>query len=460
MQKIKKDRLKLAAKYIDSWLNVNYRDSRLPGIVAAIQHDGELVLNRAYGYADAVNKVKLTPDHVFRIASHSKTFTATAIFQLYEAGKLRLDDTISSHLGWFTSRGDEDVAKITIRHFLNHTSGLISNGLDTGYWRLERSFPSQAELKDFAKSSKMHVLKTGEHFKYSNYAYAYLGMIIEAVSGMTYEDYVTENIIDRLGLADTYPELSAAAEKKLAKGHTSILFNSERELVDHADTMGMSAATGFCSTASDLCKYFAAHCYGDDSLISDMSKREMQHGYWPAGSAKESYGLGMGVHHHSSENTLAGHSGGFPGFVTDSLFEPEQELIVSALTNAWDGPAGFVVGQIINIIDYFNTHEGKIENAQKYEGRFCTSQDLTDIVSVNGKLIISNPRFWGDFENAQALEFVDKNTLRIEKRDSYNPSGEEVIYDFDPSGRIKSIVAAGTKMLPEADYLKSSEPGA
>ena len=82
MQKIKKDRLKLAAKYIDSWLDFNYRDSRLPGISVAIQHGDDLVLSRAYGYADSVSKTKLTTDHVFRIASHSKTFTATAIFQL------------------------------------------------------------------------------------------------------------------------------------------------------------------------------------------------------------------------------------------------------------------------------------------------------------------------------------------------------------------------------------------
>ncbi len=457
MQKIKRDRLKLATKYIDGWLDLNYRDSCLPGIAVAIQHGNGIVLDHSYGYADTANKTRLAPNHVFRIASQSKTFTATAIFQLYEAGKLRLDDPISSHLNWFASQKDKEVEKITIRHFLNNTSGLTRSGLDASYWQLDRSFPSQAELKDFVKSPKLHVLKTNENFKYSNYAYSYLGMVIEAASGMTYEDYVTENIIDRLGLADTYPELSPEAEKKLAKGHTPILFNSERKLVDHVNTMGMSAAAGFCSTASDLCKYFSAHCYDNNSLISDMSRREMQHGYWPTGSNGESYGLGLAVYHHN-KNTLFGHGGGFPGFITSTRFEPKQKLIVSVLTNAWDGPASFIAQQIVNIIDYFNTNEGRIKDAQKYEGRFFALWDLMDIINVNGKLIASGPRDWGDFGdgNSEVLEFVNKNTLKIKKRDSYGSPGEEIIYNFDPSGKVKSIIVAGTKMLLEKDYVKRS----
>ena len=164
MQKIRKDRLKAAVKYIAGWLDVNYRDSRLPGFVVAIQHGDELVFNQAYGYADQVNKVAMQPEHVFRIASHSKTFTATAIFQLYEAGKLRLDDKISTYLEWFASKKDREVASITIRHFLNHASGLIRDRVNSSFWQLERNFPDQAELREFAQNARLHILKTNQHF--------------------------------------------------------------------------------------------------------------------------------------------------------------------------------------------------------------------------------------------------------------------------------------------------------
>jgi len=458
MQKIKNDRLKLAIKYIDGWLDFNYRDSRLPGLVVAVQHGDNLILNKAHGYADMVNKIKLKPSHAFRIASHSKTFTATAIFQLHEAGKLRLDDKISTHLEWFKSDKDKEVENITIRHFLNHTSGLIRDGVDSNYWQLDRDFPSAEELKEFVKNSKLHTLKANENFKYSNFAYSYLGQVIEAVSGMTYAEYVSKNIIEKLGLTDTYPELSAEAEEKLAKGHTPILFNSERTLVSHVDTQGMIAATGFCSTASDLCKYFSAHCLGNTSLLSDMSKREMQHGYWSAERNEESYGLGMEVYHHN-KNTLYGHGGGFPGFITNTRFEPEQKLVISVMTNAWDGPASLIAKRIVNIIDYFNTNEGKAKNADKYEGRFFAPWDLMDVINVNGKLISSGPRYWSDFEgeNSEELTVVDDKTLSLEKKDSYGSPGEEIIYTFDSAGKVKSIVAAGTEMLLEADYLKKIE---
>ena len=335
----------------------------------------------------------MQPSHVFRIASHSKTFTATAIFQLYEAGKLRLDDKISTYLEWFASKKDREVASITIRHFLNHASGLIRDGVDSSFWLLERDFPDQAELREFAQNARLHILKTNQHFKYSNYAYSYLGQVIEAVSGLPYQEYITRHIIAKLGLKDTYPELTEEAEHKLARGHTPILFNYERKLVKHVSTRGMSAATGFCSTASDLCRYFSAHCFKNSVLLSDTSKREMQHGYWASQRSSESYGLGMAVYR-QKKNTFYGHGGGFPGFITNTRFEPEQRLVVSVLTNAWDGPASLIAERILSLIDTFNTAEGKAKNAAAYEGRFFAAWDLLEVVNVNGKLISSNPREW------------------------------------------------------------------
>lgn len=461
MQKIRKDRLNAALKYIDSWLELNYRDSRLPGFVVAIQHEDALVFNQAYGYADQVNQIAMQPGHVFRIASHSKTFTSTAIFQLCEAGKLRLDDKISTHLKWFVSKSDPEVANLTIRHFLNQSSGLTRDGVDAGFWELKRDFMDRAELQEFAQNAKLHILKANQHFKYSNVAFSYLGLVIEAVSGLTYHEYVKRNIIDRLGLKDTYPDLTEEAEQKLAVGHTPILFNCDRKLVKHVSTNGMAAATGFCSTASDLCRYFSAHCFKNNVLLSDMSKREMQHGSWGTNRAAESYGLGL-VTYRLKGSTFHGHGGGFPGFITNTRFEPEQRLVVSVLTNAWDGNASLIAERILSLIDYFNTHAGRAKNAAAYAGRFYAFWNQMDVVNVNGKLLSLNPREWADFDGDEVdeLTVVDKNTLQIEKRDSYASTGEEIIYRFDADGKVKSIVAAGTEMLPEEDFLKKIQASA
>jgi CubicO group peptidase (beta-lactamase class C family) len=375
--------------------------------------------------------------------------------QLVESGKVNLDDKINKHLEWFRSAKDKDVQNITIRHFLNHTSGLIRDGIDSNYWQLDRSFPDKEELIAFVKDSHLQILKTNENFKYSNFGYSYLGMIIEKISGVSYSEYVDTNIIKKIGLNDTYPELSDVSLPKLAKGHTPILFNSKRTTVDHVNTNGMSSATGFSSTGLDLCKYFIAHCQGDNRLLSDASKREMQHGYWSSEDINENYGLGFAEYRHG-KNTYYGHGGGFPGFITNSRFDPQQKLIVVVLTNAWDGPAGLIAKKIVNIINYFQFNEGKTKNAQKFEGRFFAPWDMMDIVNVNGKLISSGPRYWGDFEgeNSEELEYKNQNTLKLEKKNSYNSPGEEIIYEYDTSGKIKFIINAGTKMLFEEDYLK------
>lgn len=456
MNSLKTDRLKSAVKYIDNWLEFNYKDSRLPGFVVAIQHEDNLLLNNAYGYADTVNKVPMKPIHVFRIASHSKTFTATAIMQLYEAGKLRLDDKISEHLPWFISDSDEEVENITIRQFLNHSSGLIRDGVDANYWQLDGEFPTESELKDFVKNAKLHPIKTNEYFKYSNFAYSFLGQVIEAVSGSSYVDFVKENIINKVGLTDTYPDLCDEAEAKLATGHTPILFNSKRELLKHSNTNGMAAATGFCSTAADLCKYFLTHCYENSSLISDASKREMQHGYWLSEKDDEAYGLGMAEYRHKSGN-LYGHGGGFPGFITNTRFNPKEKLVVSVMTNAWDGPAQTIAKQIIKIINYFQNHQGDEENLARFEGRFFGKWYIMDVVNVNGKLVSSKPRYWGalDDNTAEELTVMNENTLLTEKTDSFGSPGEEIIYSFASDGSVNSVIATGMKMLPEKSYIKS-----
>ena len=455
MNRLNTERLESAIKYISGWLDFNYRDSRLPGIVVAIQHEDKLLLNNAHGYANQTEKIPMKSDHVFRVASQSKTFTATAIMQLYEAGKLRLDDKISEHLDWFTSDLDEEVENITIRHFLNHTSGLLRDDIDADYWQFDDEFPSRDELKNLVQNSKLRTLKTNQHFKYSNYAYSLLGQLIEAVSGLSYEEYMNESIISKLELTNTYPELSPKANSELADGHTAILFNNDRKIVSHKNTNGMSAATGFCSTASDLCRYFMAHCYGNDTLINDSSKREMQHGYWSPEDDGEAYGLGL-VEYRNRNGNLYGHGGGFPGFITNTRFRPTDKLVVSVMTNSWDGPASYIAKSIINIIDYFQNNEGNIEDATAFEGRFYGRWHLLDIINVNDKLIASSPRYWNDFENdAQEFTRINKNTLEAEKKSSYGSPGEELIYDFDDNGATRSVRFAGMKLLLEKDYLQS-----
>lgn len=253
------DVLRSVLPYIDSWLEYRAFKLRVPGIQAAVYFDGELQFSRAYGVADIETNEPLRTDHLFRIASHSKTFTATAILQLAEAGRLRLDDTVGSFV---PELAESALADVTVRELLEHGGGILRDGLDGDYWQHVRQFPDEKELLAMLQDGA-DKQRANEGFNYSNLGYSLLGLIVAAVSGQSYNDYVSREIVDRLGLANTGPEWDSARAGEFAGAHTGFHTEQTRHRVDHVDTRAMAAATGFYGTADDLVHYASAHFLGD-----------------------------------------------------------------------------------------------------------------------------------------------------------------------------------------------------
>src|SRR6187549_2410199 len=128
-----------ALAYVDAWLDYRVWKLRTPGAQVAVWFDGTLQFSKAYGVANIDTREPLTTAHLFRIASHSKTFTATAIMQLVEAGKLRLDDTVGSWLPALSEAGSP-LADVTVRELVSNTGGVIRDGVDATYWAHGRPF--------------------------------------------------------------------------------------------------------------------------------------------------------------------------------------------------------------------------------------------------------------------------------------------------------------------------------
>jgi D-alanyl-D-alanine carboxypeptidase len=119
---------------------------RVPGVQAAIRSGDELVLSAAVGVADALAGTPLTTEHLFPIASHSKTFTATAVLQLVEAGRMRLDDPIGDWVPELRA-GGSPLAAVTVRELLGHQAGVVRDGGDADFWQLVQPFPGIEELE-------------------------------------------------------------------------------------------------------------------------------------------------------------------------------------------------------------------------------------------------------------------------------------------------------------------------
>lgn len=454
--------IRSAAEYLRSWVEAQAVHRRIPGVQAAVRSGDELVLSTAVGVADLDTGAPLTPVHLFRIASHSKTFTATAVLQLVEAGRMRLDDPIGRHVPE-VSDGGSPIAAVTVRELLGHQSGIVRDGGEADFWQLEQQFPDRDGIIG-------EVLRTGvvhhrnEHFKYSNLGYALVGLAIEAVTGSPYADHLRTSVLEPLGLTRTGAEYDPGRAGEYAAGHSGLLLGeATRVTIGHVDTRAMAAATGFYSTAEELCVYGSAHFLGDERLLTDDSKRLMQRlesVVTAYGTEVGRYGVGMALQT-VGERQLVGHGGGYPGHITLTLIDPVAQLVVSVLTNAIDGPAEDLAVGLVKLIDVALKPRAEVAPPavdalalSSFTGRFAGLWGVLDVAELGGRLVLVRPTLPDPLPGIDELEVVDDRTLRVAAQPSFGPAGELVPLERDAEGRVVSLRLGGVTSRPVEDVLR------
>jgi CubicO group peptidase (beta-lactamase class C family) len=329
--------LSSALDYVPEWLVFQMRASEQPGCMIAVAHRGRVVLERAFGVADLATGEPLTPRHRFRVASHSKSFTAAGILKLREQDKLRLDDRVGQFVGGL----HDEVAHTTIAQLLSHGAGLIRDGDDAGQFSDRRPFLDTEELR--AALRRAPVIAPNTRLKYSNMGYGLVGLVIEAITGEAYASWIKREIVDPAGLEETVPDMPLPGGVPFACGHTGKLVLGRRLTIPgDFTTNAIAPAGGVVSTAADLARYFSQLSpRADKSVLSEASRREMVHRRWrePHSSLERYYGLGT-ISGGGDGWDWFGHSGGLQGYISQTRVLVEQDLAVSVLTNAADGWAG------------------------------------------------------------------------------------------------------------------------
>jgi len=433
--------------YYGSWLAFNQRYLRIPGVQAAVFAEGSIAFSAAYGSADVENDVPLTEQHLFRIASHSKTFTATAVLQLVEQGRLRLDDKAEMHV---TELVGTPLGERTLRDLLAHAGGITRDGQDSDWWQLANAFPDRDELLTVLRSPESAVIAENERFKYTNIGYGLLGLVIEGATGTSYNDHVRTGIVEKLGLSDLGPELDPARSADYATGYSALSYADQRVPIDHVDTRALAAATGFYGNARDLVTYFSAHLPGDKRLLTDKSKREMQHPLWKIGEKDwPKYGLGLQIAQ-VGDRELFGHGGGYPGHITRSLVDGEAGIAMSVLTNSIDGAAQQLAEGFYKLHDLAQSRE-RPENAvelSRFTGRYANLWGVSDIVQLGGTLYGINPTGADPSADVVRLE-PDGDTLKVVDGPGIGSYGERHRFTFDADGKVESLRnAGGMQALP------------
>jgi CubicO group peptidase (beta-lactamase class C family) len=306
---------------LDHRAGVEQRDKRHPSLAAAVLRDGELVWEKAVGAADVEAGVEATPDTQYRVGSITKTFTAAAIMQLRDAGKLDLEDTLDKHV-------EGAAYSPSIRRLLSHASGLQRETHDDSWLTLRFAPPD--ELLETLDRAEM-VLPAGARFHYSNLAFALLGIVVERVSGVPYMDYVRERLIEPLGLT----RITFEPEQPTAKGHVGQPYaDGFWESID-VDTGAWASAGQLWGTVGDLCRWGAFLADPDEAILAKKSAQEMrtvqvisEHDRWLTG-----YGLGLSLRR-DGERILAGHTGSMPGFIAWLFFSAKENVVAAALSNS------------------------------------------------------------------------------------------------------------------------------
>ncbi|CAM6004014.1 unnamed protein product [Sphagnum balticum] len=448
------DKLSASFPFLNTWLGYQREHLKVPGLVVAIAKDGDVVFKAAYGLANLEKKSPIEPDQLFRIASHSKTFATVAILQLCDAGKIDLEDHIAKFLPWLKGHSDQRVANITVRNLLSNSSGLLRDVQDIDYWQMERPFLDESALQETVMKAPLFADPATE-LKYSNTGFSLVGLIVEKVTGVEFNEYVKEKILEPLGLKNTGPEYDRAIAKRLVTGYSAADFNDRRIPFGQVDSRAMSAATGFYSCADDLLKFFNALSKNSSLPISPKLKREMQQTHWRSQNItdKREYGLGLQIEY-GGEKRYFGHGGAFPGQRSFTLCDLERGLVVTALANAIDfEPLPFVKG-IYSVIDFFEADDPPEEKLRQFEGIYRNLWGSTQLVARGKSLVAINPDTTSPFKDVENLDYVDKYLLKITKCGGYGNNGEFVRFTFKKDNTVESLTYGGATMLPRADYLK------
>lgn len=323
--------------------------NHLPGLSYGVIAGGRLVMSGSFGYINVDEKIPVDTKSVFRIASMSKSFTALAILQLRDAGKLQLDEPAETYLPelkkitYLTS----DAPRITVRHLLTHSAGFPEDNP----WGDRQLADTDRELMQLIENDVSFSNVPGIAYEYSNLGFALLGQIVQKVSGVPFTQYMSENVFKPLGMNNTVWDFAEAPREHLALGYGWRNDEWIDEPLLHHGSFG--AMGGLITSIEDFSRYAALHLAAwpprsdtDDGILKRSSLREMHHPWNYAGLMTDfayadgrkcptasAYAYGLGWRSDCEGRVFVRHSGGLPGFGSNWTMMPDYDIAVVSFDN-------------------------------------------------------------------------------------------------------------------------------
>jgi len=456
-ESIAEDREVLSAlEHTKVYLECTREDRRIPGLSVAVVCDGATLWSGGFGRADVASGRPADADTLYPLASITKVVTTMALVRLRDEGKLGLDDPISQ---WIPELGIQnpfpDAAPPTIRQAVSHTAGFPRETVFDCWETLE--FPSIEELLPSLPQMSLIVPPLTEE-KYSNLAFALLGLIVARASGEPYEVWVGEQVLGPLGMVSS----SFTPAGSLADRVTT--------LYPWADDDGagppcpemklgcFSPVGGLYSSVADMARFISLHLgrppAGAEGVLRRSSIREMQVVQWVSDDGQSGRGLGWALGRTQGARWI-GHGGGLPGLSTDLLLLPELGIGVAVFTNG-RGMAGEVSREAVGILapavararKRRKPAEPKEAPAEwhRYCGRYRAPVGSTqiEVMVLDGKMVV---RTVGDsLDDLLRLAPKSEHVFTMENGGS---KGEDAVFTVDEAGRVTKLRLGGYAYLSD-----------
>lgn len=442
-----------AFKLVEVWLEAEKDFDQLPGLSAIVIDDQEVIWSGAVGMSNPEKGVNAKASTLYSICSISKLFTSVAIMILYDEGKLRLDDLVSDLLPAYSlSQKYPESGPVTVRSLLTHSSGLPREAAYPYWTGPDFPFPSKAQV-DSKLSTQETLYPASTYFQYSNLGLTLLGEIVEELSGLSYDVFVQQKILDPLGLSDTRPELPEQLYGvQLAIGYSAKTRAGKREKVNFFQADGITPAAGFSSSVEDLGKYASWQFRLRDSTVSEILRpstlRYMHHVHWTDPDWKTTWGLGFRVYQGPSGNTWVGHGGSCPGYRSTLEMDLKNKRAFSVMINAsGTNPSKYVqgingiMGQVKDSSEEDSSHKKK--DLQQYIGYYSQLPWWGEayISTWDGKLVMLNLPSDDPGESMIFFKHIEGDTFR-RIRDN-GELGETLVFERDKQGNISQYQRHG-----------------
>lgn len=416
-----------------------------PALAVIVVRDGQVLLRAAFGMASVELGVPATPEHVFRIGSVTKQFTAALVMMLAEEGKLALADPVTKFLPDYPTGGKN----ITVEHLLTHTSG-IQSYTDMPRWRgMLREDLSLTALIDVFKNEPM-LFAPGERWRYNNSGYILLGAIIEKVTGKGYAEVARERIFAPLGMTATRYDVTEDVVTKRAAGYGRV-----KDRLVNAQYLSMTqpyAAGALLSTVDDLARWDAGLAPG--RLLKAESLEQMFTSFTLTGGSRTGYGYGWQVGSYDGRPSQE-HGGGIPGFRAHVVRVPADRVYVAVLS-ALGAPqpdtqmlarksAAIAIGKpLADPVPVSLT----AEQLDAYVGRFVPPAGARHIVTREGT------RMFAQISSGGRTEMFPAGNDEFFVKDSFM----RLRFERDPAGTVTRLIVDDWGVQPAAARDETPEP--